>query len=165
MILAPYVWGMLHKDTEEALLKHAPDVVEWVEIDKDDHQHYSRVLRDAWLREGELIIVEHDIVINDQVLPGFKGCSQPWCGNPYPVGYALLVALGCTRFSAHLKHALPGLMDEAAAIELDGGNVPAGDWRRMDIRIGAALEAHGHQRHWHQPPVEHRHSYFPAQPV
>ena len=106
------------------------------------------------------MIVEHDVGIRAGVIEELQQCSQPWCGFPYPVGEQLIVCLGCTKFSAHLKASLPGLMAEAAAIgEEDGGGVPAGHWCRMDIRIAACLERLGHDRHRHEPAVDHFHTY------
>lgn len=165
MILAPYVKDagvggrVLHAETKRRLDDLGLDVT-WVEIDPKDRTQYSRVLRDAWLCDGDLTIIEQTIGIHAGVMPGFEECRQPWCGNPYLIGAQLLVCLGCTRFTGALKSALPGLMDEAASIgEEDGGAVPAGAWQRMDIRVAACLERHGHARHWHNPPVEHFHDY------
>lgn len=161
MILAPYTDAKQNPEAKALLEKHAPGEITWARIDPADDTAYARILIDAWAREGDLTIVEHDIGIRAGVIEELAACSQPWCGFPYAIGESLLVCLGCTRFSAHLKAMLPHLMAEAAAVgsEQDGGGVPAGDWRRMDVRIGAALERHGHARHRHEPAVEHFHRY------
>jgi hypothetical protein len=116
---------------------------------------------EAWEWPGDLVIIEHDIGIHAGVIEGFRECRQPWCGHPYAIGEQLLVCLGCTRFTAQLKATLPDLMAQAAAVgdAQDGGIMAAGSWQRMDVRIGALLEAHGHNRHPHQPPVQHFHTY------
>ena len=160
-VLVPYTAEKLDLRTVQLLAEHVladVDIV-WREIDSSDTTAYARILVEAWSWEGDLVVVEQDIGVRRDVLEAFQECRQPWCGNPYPIGKQLLVCLGCTRFTATLKATLPDLMAEAAAVEADGGMVPAGDWRRMDIRIGALLEAHGHNRHPHLPAVEHFHSY------
>lgn len=161
MILAPYTVDKQHPEWRARLERHAPGPVEWVEIDPDRPTHYAQILCDAWREPGDLVIVEHDIGIHPYTIERLLACSQPWCGNPYNIAGRLLVCLGCTKFSAHLKATLPGLMIEAAAVgnEQDGGGIPAGHWCRLDVRIGAALERLGHQRHAHWPPVDHFHEY------
>ena len=161
MILVPFTASGLDPRTTAALTEHVPagvDVV-WRELDPTDDTAYARLLVEAWAWPGDLIIVEHDIGIGPGVIEGFDACRQPWCGHPYSIGEQSLVCLGCTRFTAHLKATLPSLMAQAAATgsEQDGGLVPAGDWRRMDVRIAALLEAHGHWRHPHLPAVQHFH--------
>lgn len=151
---------MLDPRTRVLLEEHAPGPVAWREIDPGDESHYARILIEAWAEPGDLTIVEHDIGIRAGVLEELGSCSQPWCGFPYPIGQQLLVCLGCTRFSARLKTAFPSLMADAAAVgPEDGGGVPAGTWRRLDVRIGVLLERYGHARHVHGPPVEHYHHY------
>jgi hypothetical protein len=160
-ILVPYTLEKLHPQTVELLNKHAPvgEELMWRRLDPSDQSAYARLLVEAWSWPGDLVLVEHDIGIHSSVFAGFDECRQPWCGHPYPIGSQLLVCLGCTRFTAQLKAMLPNLMEQAAAVEHDGGLMPAGDWRRMDVRIGALLEAHGHNRHPHLPAVEHFHTY------
>ncbi len=162
-LLVPYTAAGLHPETRHRVEAFTPagiDVV-WREIDPGDDRAYARLLVEAWAWPGDLLIVEHDVGIRPGVVETLTFCEQPWCGFPYPIGEQLLVCLGCTRFSAHLKASLPDLMTQAAAVDgqMDGGGVPAGDWRRMDVRIGALLEQHGHWRHAHWPPVDHFHQY------
>ena len=163
IVLVPFTAEKLHPETTRLLAEHVPADVEvvWRELDPADLTAYARLLVEAWSWDGDLILVEHDIGLHAGVIEALTECRQPWCGFPYPIGEQLLVCLGCTRFTAHLKATLPDLMAQAAAVgsEQDGGGVPAGDWRRMDVRVGALLEAHGHWRHPHQPAVQHFHDY------
>lgn len=163
MILFPFTRDKVNPEAVRLLAEHAPTGAEITraEIDPANPSAYARVLVQAWEQPGDLIIIEHDIGIRAGVIEELTACDQPWCGFPYPIGEQLLVCLGCTRFTAHLKASLPGLMGDAAAVgtEQDGGGVPAGDWRRMDVRIAARLEALGHHRHRHDPPVTHFHRY------
>lgn len=162
-VLIPYTAAGLDPRTRASVEAFAPagaDVV-WRELDPADFTAYARLLVEAWGWPGDLMIVEHDVSLRPYVVEELAACSQPWCGFPYAIGQQLLVCLGCTRFSAHLKAALPDLMARAAAVgsEQDGGGVPAGDWRRLDVRIAHLLEQLGHVRHAHWPPVEHHHIY------
>jgi hypothetical protein len=160
VILAPYTRDKQNPLARALLAEHAPGEVTWREIDPADDTAYSRILVEAWACYGDLTVVEHDIGIAPGVIEALASCRQPWCGFPYPIGRQLLVCLGCTRFTAHLKASLPDLMARAAAIgHEDGGHVGAGDWRRMDVRIAACLERLGHRRHEHGPPVRHLHDY------
>ena len=161
IVLVPFV--KLDPETERLIQEHVPPSAEirWSELEADQPCAYSRILVEAWGWPGDLMIIEQDIGIRPGVVEALTECRQPWCGFPYAIGEQLLVCLGCTRFTAHLKASLPNLMAEAAAVgsEQDGGGVPAGVWQRMDVRIGALLEAHGHNRHPHLPAVQHFHEY------
>lgn len=159
IVLVPYTATRLRLDTVHAVSRHVPAGVEivWRELDPADPTAYARALVEAWAWPGDLVVVEHDIVIGPGVIEGFTACDRPWCGHPYSIGAQSLVCLGCTRFTAELKAAYPGLMVAAAAV--DTGGLPAGDWRRLDVRVADLLEAHGHTRHAHQPAVTHLHEY------
>jgi hypothetical protein len=163
IVLVPFVAGMLDPRTTDLIGEHVPAGVEvrWRELSADQPTGYSRLLTEAWGWPGALVVVEQDIGLVPGVIEGFQDCTQPWCGHPYQIGQSTQVCLGCTRFTAGLKAALPGLMSEAAAVgsEQDGGGVPAGVWQRLDVRIGALLERAGHQRHPHQPEAIHFHEY------
>lgn len=157
MILAPYTDAGQHPEARRLLAAHAPGPVTWARIAPGDDTAYARLLADAWRAPGDLVVVEHDVGIRPGVIAELLACPRPWCGFSYPVGDVLLVALGCTKFSAKLREQLPAAMDAAAA-DTDSG-VPAGDWRRLDVRLAAVLENAGHARHRHDPPVEHYHVY------
>jgi hypothetical protein len=157
VILAPYTEAKQHPKARDLLQAHAPEPVLWARIEAGDDTGYARLLADAWRTAGDLVVVEHDIGIRAGVVEELLACPMPWCGFSYPVGDLLLVALGCTKFSARLRTALPAAMDTAAA-DTDSG-MQAGDWRRLDVRLAAALEHYGHVRHRHDPPVEHYHVY------
>lgn len=102
-------------------------------------------------------MIEHDIGIHADVVPGLTACRRPWCGHPYAIGELSLVCLGCTRFTAELKTAEPDLLD---VVGQDGtGGLPARHWGRLDVRILDELRRRGYQQHRHAPPVEHYHRY------
>lgn len=156
-----YCYTQHHAESVDALPLDAIRV----ELDPSDVTAYAKQLCEAWLWEGDLIVVEHDIVIHPSVLTEFEDCDQPWCVFPYAGPPMLdgtpveLAELGCVRFTRRLKNALPSVMVEAASTEGEAPGLNAGDWRRMDIRLRSRLEAFGHARHYHYPAVRHLHEY------
>ncbi len=156
MILVPYVAGMLNPETERLLGEHAPGY-ERAEIDPADMSAYWRLLAEAWGDPGELIVIEHDIGVGPDVIPGFAACSQPYCTHAYPIDGHIAACLGCTRFSAALKAAEPDLLVEVG--EDGSAGLPARDWRRLDVRILDALRKRGYAQHRHLPDVLHYHKY------
>lgn len=154
MILVPFT--RLHPATARLLNRHAPGHVR-ARIDPADVTAYWRLLADEWRRPGDLLIVEQDIGITADVVPGLTACREPWCGHPYPIGEQLLVCLGCTRFTAELKAAEPDLLDAVGRDDTAG--LPARHWQRLDVRILDHLRNRGYTQHVHQPPVRHYHRY------
>lgn len=154
MIVVPYT--RLHPATARLANRHAPGHRR-VKLDPADMSAYWRLMAACWREPGELVVIEQDIGIGPEVLPGFAACPEPWCGNPYRIGRQLLVCLGCTRFSAKLKAAEPDVLDVVGEVGNDG--LPAKDWRRLDVRILDELRKRGYRQHWHEPQVSHYHKY------
>ena len=150
----------IHPDTRAALDEYAPG---WVghELDPADMTAYSRWMVDRWADGIDLTIVEHDIVIHEGVLPGFADCPDPWCLYPYsgPARQVLAQSLGCVRFRAGLLTAIPLAVKASSAVN-DSGDLPPGDWRRLDIRLAGVLRGNGYTPHVHEPMVGHRHHYI-----
>jgi hypothetical protein len=156
VILLPYT--RLHPATARLANAHAPGHVR-ARIDPADAEAYWRLLAEQWRQPGDLIVIEQDIGIHAGVIEGLTACDRPWCGHPYAIGQQLLVCLGCTKFSAALKAAEPGLLD-AVGEDATGGQ-PARVWQRLDVRILDHLRARGYTQHRHEPPVAHYHRYAP----
>ena len=133
---------------------------------------YVELLSRLWAACEALVIVEHDIEIHEQVLPGFEECPEPWCTFPFGrllpgphsrwdgagwgPGIPLLEAsLGCVRWSAALMEAEPDLMTEVAAFSVDGK--PPGHWQSLDCAIAVILRQRGYAVHVHHPEVLHHH--------
>lgn len=154
MILLPYT--RLHPVTARLANAHAPGHVR-ARLDPADDAAYWRLLAHSWTQPGSTLIVEQDVGIRAGVIEELERCPEPWCGFPYPIGRQLLVALGCTRFTAALKAAEPDLLD--AVGEDATGGLPARDWRRLDVRILDHLHARGYEQHRHEPAVRHFHKY------
>lgn len=154
MIVVPYT--RLHPATARLLNRHATGHRR-VRIDPADDTAYWRLLAALWKQPDDLVVVEQDVGIAAGVVKGFESCREPWCGHRYPIGEQLLICLGCTRFTAELKAAEPDLMD-VVGLCTDGG-VPAGHWRRLDVRILDELRRRGYAQHEHLPAVRHYHQY------
>lgn len=161
MILVPYVAGMLHPETERLLRLNVPGStpVDWREITRGDDTAYWRLLTEAWAAPGPTLIIEQDVGIRAGLIEELAACPEPWCGFGYPLDKGAMppCCLGCTRFTAALKHAEPDLLDVVG--EVTGDGLPARDWRRLDVRTSDELRRRGYSMHVHQPPVRHFHKY------
>ena len=100
----------MHPQTREALEKYAPgyeaEYVGNLAADLDNEYAYWREVKRRWNGVEDLVIIEHDIEINENVLPGFDKCDKDWCTYVYPISDAntwLAYGLGCARFSAKLQ--------------------------------------------------------------
>lgn len=110
--------------------------------------------RDCALTKRDLMLVEHDVVIHDQVFDSFDKCPLPVCAFSYWLGGSYDVGLGCTRFRASLIHMHPGAVSDAGRY-IDDGLPTVGHWKRMDTRMWHVLGP----PHVHEPPVKHLHRY------
>jgi hypothetical protein len=145
----------LRPEVREALDRHA--VPHGCEIVYEDctpsSDHYHDTLTREWARQETFAVVEHDIVIDERVIPSFDGCPEVWCGFGYELAVGYQVCLGCTRFRAELIAEVPDLLD-LVQHETQSG-VPAKAWYRMDVRIGEVLKHRGYTPHLHMPPIRH----------
>lgn len=160
LVVLPYT--RLHPVTARLANTHAPGHVR-VMLNPDDGTDprpasgYWDLLAELWKLPGDLVVVEQDIGLRAGVIEGFDACRRPWCGHPYRVGSELVVALGCTRFTAELKAAQPDLLERVGQISEPG--MPAKHWRRLDVRLADQLRRRGYRVHEHEPAVAHYHRY------
>ena len=171
-ILCPFT--KLHPRTVEALNLHAPGA--WFPYVGGSDFSYLTFLKQMWAEGKATVIVEHDIEVGPETVPGVESCAEPWCVQPFSRllpgphstwdgqgwtnGVPLLTkSLGCVRFSEALMKAEPDLMVEVEGME-DGG-VPAGHWRRLDDRIARVLEGRDYRVCVHVPEVKHHHDLRP----
>lgn len=152
----------LRPGTRAALAVHAP-AAELVDVSGDPFA-YSAQLTSRWDGTAALVVVEHDIVIHDAVMPAFAACPEPWCLYPYwlrPGGPWLAHGLGCARFTAAVQRLVPAaelLAPRSAGCEVcawAGSPVRPGCWRHVDACVAWALDAAGVRPHVHQPGVGH----------
>lgn len=143
MIAVPHPAGLDYCPAGQALAQEglAPTVV-----DLEDDEAYSRLLAAAW-RQGEFVVVEHDVVPWPGAIRELWDCPELYCAFEYPHGRGTLAAaLGCTRFSERLTRGWPNLPERWEGRP----------WIEMDVRVlGAVYEATGVEGHVHGPPVGH----------
>jgi hypothetical protein len=154
-VVCPYTPEKLRPETVEALRQWAPHAI-MVNVAGSNFA-YTTEFEKLWTAGEDFVIVEHDIVLHEHVIHDFMDCREPWCANPYRVGYDNLTSLGCVRFRAEL---LAGEPDAPYVHGVMGpGLEPARDWRRLDTRIMGVLHERGYWPCEHQPPVVHHHDY------
>jgi hypothetical protein len=147
----------IHVDAFTSFDRYLPGW-ESAQLPADDPTAYHHLLAGAWARGGDLLIVEHDMVVHADVLPQFEDCPEIWCGFEYLVDTCPVVALGCTRFRAELLTAEPDLFESVGLIS-DDGFPHAKHFLRLDARMDAELRRRGHAAHKHLPRVQHLHVY------
>ena len=152
-ILCCYTQDKLRTETIDALSRFAPGC-ELTEV--TGLYGYWEALADRWNSEDDLVIVEQDIVITVDVIPGFGNCDQDWCSfayqvwcsRPLPPAVRLFDrGLGCTRFSAELQRRFP-LRHLALKVR----------WQRIDAVLCEAFDANNLAPHVHGE-VGHLHEY------
>jgi hypothetical protein len=146
-VVCPFT--QVQPETWDALERYAPNA-EFVRMDSDTS--YYNLMATLWQGDGSLLVVEHDVVIHEHVIPEFSTCPQSWCSFPYSGGYVLFdEGLGCARFSFSLLRRLPHLI----------ADITDRHWSSLDSRIADSLRAAGHKVHVHGPPVGHAHRWRP----
>lgn len=148
----------------QALNYHAPDAV-IVDLLESDFRGYWREIK-KYYGKDDLVTVEHDVVINESVIPEFEACPELWCLFPVrhpgcgPDGW-MDSGLCCTRFRKELADVLP-----VSLIEAQGGSchrcegVDPSCWVHVDGRFNDAGRSKGVRPHVHSPSVGHR--YVPG---
>lgn len=154
-VVVPYTTP--HPATERTVGLHAPHAT-WVNVDGPKPVDYWTLLDRMWSAGQSFVVIEHDIELRSDVLPGFAACDQPWCVHPYtgPGRKLLTAALGCVRFTDALIEAEPDLIAHVGTVSQ---GLPAKDWRRLDVTVADVLQARGYIAHQHDPPVTHHHAY------
>ena len=124
-----------------------------VRIVQDDGE-YGNFLAENW--QGEVIVVEHDVVPWPGAISKLSGCTKDWCVHEYTFTRAgaedaprprLGWALGCLRVNQRIVDRYPDLPRRWEGTP----------WQGMDSRLTAALQKATGQRvpHIHRPPFAH----------
>ncbi len=128
---------------------------------------YADLFCSLW-RDGDgFLLVEHDVEPTAAALRQAESCPCGWGVSPYPgpgADYAsaplLTRSLGFVRFSDELVRALPRLPEAVDAVENAIPGHAARDWRRLDVRVSAALLSRNVAPCLHVPvPHHHRYAY------
>jgi hypothetical protein len=140
---------------------------------------YWEAISSRW-GSDDLMVVEHDIMIHDEVLRQFEECPNVWCTFPYWKNEWFDNALGCTRFRLEVQqeispqeiqeeswgscwecnpHATLPTHDELLDLtkwraRVQGGEI-LGCWRHIDGKIIWSMQRHNIKACVHLPTVEH----------
>ena len=106
----------------------------------------------------DLVVVEQDVAVGPETFRQYEACPEWLCTAPNWAAGRVQPTTACVRFRAGFKAGHPDLMAAAAALD-DAQDVPAGDWRRIDVRIYGASRQQGVSAHVHEPQVLHLHDY------
>jgi len=131
--------------TRDALLEHARegDEVTFVNV-SHSARAYPIAVQELWEQARDFAVVEHDIVIRDDVAAAFHDCPEPYCAFPYEWTTNIGPALGCTRFRGLFTY------EHRQAIYQASGH----SWRQFDYALMRdALR--GCAPHLHLPRVHH----------
>lgn len=154
--LCGYTVPGVRSETVEALERYvkAPDMVRVVDVGHDPYA-YGRLLRECWKSGLDFAVVEHDIVIREDVYDAFHDCEGGYCCFPYAWTTCVAPALGCTRFRKEFTLAHPDAIDEALAMPSYIGE--PGHWKQLDVFLMRRVlrDRYGLQPCVHLDPVEH----------
>ena len=165
VICAP-VEGKLWPATEASLAAYAPQAEIIPIAEGDIHRPWADYAA-RWGKD-DLVVIEQDVIIHEDVLPGFERCPEPWC--LYPArhygrsGGFQDTGIMCNRFRVEFMRAV-----SVADVEAVPGCCPRcnGDpkcFAHLDGRTREAGEAAGFKIHVHWPSVGHRDDGLPGEP-
>lgn len=144
-----------------ALERHRPTWAGpvWLEDVSSDDEAYWRLLARAWDRcrdrVDDLYVIEHDVVVHEQVFEQFDACGCTWCAFAYQTNGSVRPALGCSRFRHELIDAHPNVWWKVAELDPKIAGTRR-HWLQLDVKLEVALWSMPHR---HDPPVEHLHVY------
>ena len=131
----------LAPETKAAVEPYAPTLA-WTGWGEEA---YADLLESVWASGTDVILVEHDVVPAPGVLDEMWACERDWCAVPYRCGTVVTTALGCTKFSAALRHRNPDTINR----------IQQRAWFNLDSQIVYTLHQHGESEHLHGPQARH----------
>lgn len=154
-ILVPYVDGGIREETVAAVCASDHGYV-FELLDPADPGHYGKVLDEYWSRDGDLLVIEQDMVPTSAQINEVFACEQLWCQIRYHAGDGNYVAgLGFAKFTHDLKVAWPAA---AMLATRDGDGVAyRAHWRKLWENLGTQLVRKGVHPHIHDGHVVHLH--------
>jgi hypothetical protein len=166
IVLCCPVAGRLWPATAASLAAHAPDTL-IIPIPAGDISRPWSDYAERW-GEDDLVVIEQDVIIHADVLPGFERCPEPWCLYParhYAQGGGwMLDGIMCNRFRVEFMRAVPVEAVEAvygSCSRCRGRNPKC--FAHLDGRTREAGEAAGFKIHVHWPSVGHRNEGLPGE--
>ena len=157
LILVPYVQGMLHEETVQAITDSGYPYTLWP-LNRDNPYDYASLFAAWWTKPGDLIIVEQDIVPPAGAIDAMVKCERPWCSHSYYCNNPMpAYGLGLCRFTWAIKQIHPTLGEQAARDFR--GNARRMHWMNLNERIIDLMNHWGITVHLHEPFAEHLHDY------
>jgi hypothetical protein len=156
----------VHANTAAAIAKYAPQT-EYVDV-SGDTLNYGRAILERWTGEDDLVIIEHDIEINDDVISTFDSCPSPWCTYGYDIfapPYTVLCnfGIGCVKISAQLQRDLD--FNQLVLKEPCRCHRIHQHWWEIDSRLVYVVTSDMDIQLCDHGKVGHLHPYFPVAPT
>lgn len=157
LVLVPYVHGMLHEETVAVIAASGYPYTLWP-LNPDDPYAYGALFAEWWVKPGDLIIVEQDIVPPPDSIDKMVRCEALWCSHQYHCNTDTpAYGLGLCKFADAAKRYHPTLGEQAARNYL--GHARQMHWHGLNERIIALMAHWGHNVHLHDPIAQHLHDY------
>lgn len=157
LILIPYTQGKLHEETVEAARASGFPYTLWP-INAQDVFAYGALFADWWVKPGDLVIIEQDIVPPAGSITALIDCTMPWCSHEYHCNNPVpAYGLGLCKFTDTVKRRLPSLGEQAARDYQ--GRARKMHYRNLNERIIDLMHHWSISAHIHQPTAAHLHDY------
>lgn len=153
MIALCHLEGRLFAPVLREVLRQAPGLRTLTQPQGDEGA-YCQDLLELWLRGGDLLIVEGDVLPPAGAIAGLLACPRPWCAHAVWTGQRYdPYTLGLVRFAAEVTYQ----QQYALAAWTYGGERgrPRSILEGPDARIANRLRWAGFQLHVHAPPAVH----------
>jgi hypothetical protein len=116
---------------------------------------YFNLLASWWAStEPDVLVIEHDIVVDEAAIHDLLDCPYPWCPAWYPFEGGEIYGLGCTKFSLPIRQAVPDALEQVGRIDQSPVHPPK-HWCSMDAWLQGVLMTAGQSPHLHRANVRH----------
>jgi len=124
---------------------------------------YWDLLDDLWRECRTFAIVEHDVIVQPDLIDHLVACPADWCAYPIEYFNGPYAGLGCAKFGAGLISSNPFAIDAVGGMS-DAGH-EAKHFCRLDAWLQQVLGRNGATMHVHSPVLRHVRPYAgPPQP-
>jgi hypothetical protein len=151
-VICPYT--NLKDETKKALKRYAPQV-EFVDVSGSESALWE-MWHELWKDCRDTLVVEHDIVIHEDVVASLSACGELWCTYGYPYAFGTgnpYHGTGCVRFRGELMAEFPDLWDLVG--KMSGPHHPQKHWCSLDGYSQVTLWAAEYHSHQHDPACKH----------
>lgn len=157
LVMVPYVEGMLHEETVNAVRGSGLPYALWP-LDRGDPFAYAGLFAQWWTTPGTLVVVEQDIVAPFGGIHDMVECPHAWCSFTYDCNTEVpAYGLGLCKFEWGMREMFPTLGEQAARSYK--GVARAMRWTSLNERIITLMNHFGMAVHLHGPAATHLHDY------